>query len=77
MELQATPFSAMAKVAEDPVRLVEGRRAACDGGEPANELERSVAWGLKLIWIAAGGGPLGHPKVYINLVSATGLSCQL
>lgn len=35
LELQATPFSAMAKVAEDPVRLVEGRRAACDGGEPA------------------------------------------
>lgn len=37
MELQATPFSAMAKVAEDPVRLVEGRRAACDGGKAAIE----------------------------------------
>ncbi|EJU02058.1 ubiquinone oxidoreductase 20 kd subunit [Dacryopinax primogenitus] len=44
-ELQPNPPSAMALVAEDPIRLVNGRKAVCDGG----------------------GGPLGHPKIYINL----------
>ncbi|KZO93558.1 ubiquinone oxidoreductase 20 kd subunit [Calocera viscosa TUFC12733] len=43
-ELQPNPPSAMALVAEDPIRLVNGRKAVCDGG-----------------------GPLGHPKIYINL----------
>ncbi|EDR15589.1 uncharacterized protein LACBIDRAFT_300649 [Laccaria bicolor S238N-H82] len=45
MELQPNPLSAMALIAEEPVRLVHGRKAVCDGG----------------------GGPLGHPKIYINL----------
>ncbi|KAJ3863075.1 hypothetical protein EV359DRAFT_73819 [Lentinula novae-zelandiae] len=45
MELQPNPLSAMAMIAEEPIRLVEGRKAVCDGG----------------------GGPLGHPKIYINL----------
>lgn len=30
--LQPQPISAMARVAEDPVRLVPGRKATCDGG---------------------------------------------
>ncbi|KAK1925452.1 zinc-finger domain-containing protein [Papiliotrema laurentii] len=45
LEMQPNPMSAMGMVAEDPIRLVEGRRAVCDGG----------------------GGPLGHPKIFINL----------
>ncbi|KAL7420658.1 hypothetical protein Q5752_004609 [Cryptotrichosporon argae] len=44
-ELQPRPLAAIGMVEQDPVRLVNGRRAACDGG----------------------GGPLGHPKVFINL----------
>ena len=31
--LQPQPISAMAMVAEDPVRLVPGRKATCDGGK--------------------------------------------
>ncbi|KAF5390235.1 hypothetical protein D9757_002955 [Collybiopsis confluens] len=45
MELQPHPLSAMALIAEEPIKLVDGRKAVCDGG----------------------GGPLGHPKIYINL----------
>ncbi|KAE9408083.1 hypothetical protein BT96DRAFT_849679 [Gymnopus androsaceus JB14] len=45
MELQPNPLSAMALIADEPIRVVEGRKAVCDGG----------------------GGPLGHPKIYINL----------
>ncbi|ORY34258.1 zinc-finger domain-domain-containing protein [Naematelia encephala] len=45
LELQPNPKSAMGMLAEDPVRLVLGRKATCDGG----------------------GGPLGHPKIFINL----------
>jgi len=45
MELQPNPLSAMKLIADEPVRIVHGRKAVCDGG----------------------GGPLGHPKVYINL----------
>jgi len=45
MELQPNPLSAMGLVSNEPIRLVDGRKAVCDGG----------------------GGPLGHPKIYINL----------
>lgn len=45
MDLQPNPLSAMAMIANEPVRLVHARKAVCDGG----------------------GGPLGHPKIYINL----------
>ncbi|KAF8223850.1 ubiquinone oxidoreductase 20 kd subunit [Tricholoma matsutake] len=45
MELQPNPLSAMELVANEPIRLVHGRKAVCDGG----------------------GGPLGHPKIFINL----------
>ncbi|KAF5375166.1 hypothetical protein D9758_000289 [Tetrapyrgos nigripes] len=45
MELQPNPLSAMDLIANEPVRMIHGRKAVCDGG----------------------GGPLGHPKIYINL----------
>ncbi|EAU93104.2 NADH:ubiquinone oxidoreductase kDa subunit [Coprinopsis cinerea okayama7 len=45
MDLQPQPLSAMELIAQEPIRLVQGRSAVCDGG----------------------GGPLGHPKIYINL----------
>ncbi|RDB28890.1 Lactobacillus shifted protein [Hypsizygus marmoreus] len=45
MELQPNPLSAMELIADEPVRLVHGRKAVCDGG----------------------GGPLGHPKIFLNL----------
>lgn len=33
MSLQPRPLSAMQLVSEDPIRVVHGRRAVCDGGE--------------------------------------------
>ncbi|KAG7099207.1 hypothetical protein E1B28_001074 [Marasmius oreades] len=45
MELQPNPLSAMEMIANEPIRVVHGRKAVCDGGD----------------------GPLGHPKIYINL----------
>ncbi|KDN42914.1 hypothetical protein RSAG8_06440, partial [Rhizoctonia solani AG-8 WAC10335] len=45
MSLQPTPLSAQELIQQEPIRLVHGRRAVCDGG----------------------GGPLGHPKIFINL----------
>jgi NADH dehydrogenase (ubiquinone) Fe-S protein 6 len=35
--LQPQPVSAMVMVAQDPVRLVPGRKATCDGGKPGIE----------------------------------------
>ncbi|KAI0756970.1 hypothetical protein C8Q80DRAFT_1131409 [Daedaleopsis nitida] len=45
MELQPNPLSAMEMINKEPIRVVLGRKAVCDGG----------------------GGPLGHPKIFINL----------
>ncbi|KAF9015155.1 ubiquinone oxidoreductase 20 kd subunit [Cyathus striatus] len=45
MDLQPQPLSAMELISQEPIRLVNGRKAVCDGG----------------------GGPLGHPKIYVNL----------
>ncbi|KAI0639423.1 ubiquinone oxidoreductase 20 kd subunit [Trametes polyzona] len=45
MELQPNPLSAMEMISREPIRVVHGRKAVCDGG----------------------GGPLGHPKIFINL----------
>jgi NADH dehydrogenase (ubiquinone) Fe-S protein 6 len=53
MELQPNPLSAMELLGNEPVRLVDGRRAICDGGS----------------------GPLGHPKIYINLDKPGPRSC--
>jgi NADH dehydrogenase (ubiquinone) Fe-S protein 6 len=32
LRFQAAPFAAIDAVAQDPIRLVDGRRATCDGG---------------------------------------------
>lgn len=32
LRFQSAPFAAITAVAEDPIRLVDGRRATCDGG---------------------------------------------
>ncbi|KAK2461920.1 hypothetical protein APHAL10511_006383 [Amanita phalloides] len=53
MDLQPNPLSAMALIANEPVRLVPNRKAVCDGG----------------------GGPLGHPKIYISLDQPGSHSC--
>ncbi|KIO30853.1 hypothetical protein M407DRAFT_242073 [Tulasnella calospora MUT 4182] len=53
MSLQPQPLSAMEMIAKEPVRLVHGRKAVCDGG----------------------GGPLGHPKIFINLDQPGPRSC--
>ncbi|KAI0076098.1 hypothetical protein K474DRAFT_1685044 [Panus rudis PR-1116 ss-1] len=45
MEFQPNPPSAMEMISREPIRVVQGRKAVCDGG----------------------GGPLGHPKIFINL----------
>ncbi|THH01816.1 hypothetical protein EW026_g975 [Hermanssonia centrifuga] len=45
MELQPNPLSAMDMIANEPIRVVHGRKAVCDGG----------------------AGPLGHPKIFINV----------
>jgi NADH dehydrogenase (ubiquinone) Fe-S protein 6 len=64
-ELQPNPLSAQAMIAEEPVRLVHGRKAACDGGQLQLLCYCLTTYVLNVI--LAGGGPLGHPKVYINL----------
>ncbi|KAF9193233.1 hypothetical protein BGZ50_007631 [Haplosporangium sp. Z 11] len=46
IDAQPQPKAAIELIAEEPIRMVEGRRARCDGG----------------------GGSLGHPGVWINLV---------
>ena len=33
LEYQPQPFSAMAMIAAEPILLVQGRKAVCDGGE--------------------------------------------
>ncbi|KAH8120319.1 zinc-finger domain-containing protein [Phellopilus nigrolimitatus] len=45
LEFQPQPLSAMEMISQEPVHMVHGRKAVCDGG----------------------GGPLGHPKIFINL----------
>lgn len=62
--LQPQPAAGIGMVQQDPVRLVDGRKASCDGGEqsipsclPARDADSR----------GVGGGPLGHPKIFINL----------
>lgn len=66
MELQPNPASAMELIANEPVRVVNGRKAVCDGGASNLPPRRDNMY--KFIWYLLGGGPLGHPKIYINLV---------
>lgn len=39
LDMQPNAPSAMGMVAEDPIRLVDGRRATCDGGEWSFQLD--------------------------------------
>ena len=80
MQLQPQPLSAMDLIAREPIRLSKTRIAACDGGayrgfhfrlSPGNATPGVFGFGtvtdpLLLDW--AGGGALGHPKIFINLV---------
>ncbi|KAK6384800.1 hypothetical protein LTS17_002363 [Exophiala oligosperma] len=45
IESQPAPYAAIELIHKQPVRWVDDKRVACDGG----------------------GGPLGHPKIYINV----------
>ena len=64
MDFQPQPLSAMALIAEEPIRLMEKRIAECDGGAWAwNEKQATSDVSLA----RTGGGSLGHPKVFINL----------
>ena len=41
LTLQPQPLSAMEMIAKEPIRLVEGRRAVCDGGKSPREMYES------------------------------------
>ena len=51
---QPQPLAAIELIANEPIRLIQGRVASCDGGA-------SPARSAKLTLL--GGGSLGHPKV--------------
>lgn len=99
MNLQPNPLSAMELIANEPIRIVNGRKAVCDGGayssafitsslltvSPLHCLKPFCCGSIfaflythiishnglaKTNAYSIGGGPLGHPKIYINLVSA-------
>ena len=64
MELQPNPLSAMEMIAKEPIRVVHGRKAVCDGGTLdfySDYLTSNISYHI-------GAGPLGHPKIFINLV---------
>lgn len=67
MDLQPNPLSAMELIAKEPIRLVHGRKAVCDGGNTL--FLSSLLYTFQPKQFILGGGPLGHPKIYINLVS--------
>jgi NADH dehydrogenase (ubiquinone) Fe-S protein 6 len=68
MELQPNPLSAMELIANEPIRLVESRKAVCDGGT-FDLLDPSLFFPNRFCFVLFSGiGPLGHPKIYINLV---------
>jgi NADH dehydrogenase (ubiquinone) Fe-S protein 6 len=79
MNLQPNPLSAMELIANEPIQHVHGRKAVCDGGMhiclllggDTHTLSLSFSFlshSTNTIYLI-GGGPLGHPKIYINLVS--------
>lgn len=75
METQPNPLSAMQLIADEPIRLVNGRKAVCDGGASCHPLSRR-AGGYLFLSVPAGSGPLGHPKIFINLVRSRPVSCH-
>ena len=83
MELQPNPLSAMELIANEPTRVIHGRKAVCDGGKSTTIVNANPArtvliidfspsppppFFLPFFLLSAGAGPLGHPKIYINLV---------
>jgi NADH dehydrogenase (ubiquinone) Fe-S protein 6 len=74
MELQPNPLSAMELIANEPIRLIHGRKTICDGGKSDKVNPQPVRKILieepppPFFFLYAGAGPLGHPKIYINLV---------
>lgn len=80
MDLQPNSLSAMELIANEPIRLIHGRKTACDGGKSATKPRDGIfltVEGLRFFpplplffffSLSAGAGPLGHPKIYINLV---------
>jgi len=57
---QPQPLSAMELISNHPIQMSDKRVVSCDGGK---------YWHMNLLTIS-GDGPLGHPRVYINLVCA-------
>ena len=80
MDLQPNSLSAMELIANEPIRLIHGRKTVCDGGKSATKPGDGkflIVEGLpfspplsspSFFSLSAGAGPLGHPKIYINLV---------
>ena len=67
MELQPNPLSAMEMIANEPIRVVHGRKAVCDGGMSSDVSDLTAGLDCSTV----GVGPLGHPKIFINLVCST------
>jgi NADH dehydrogenase (ubiquinone) Fe-S protein 6 len=44
MELQPNPLSAMELLANEPVRVVHGRKAVCDGGKSTKSRNSTQLW---------------------------------
>jgi NADH dehydrogenase (ubiquinone) Fe-S protein 6 len=42
MEVQPNPLSAMELISKEPIRLVDGRKAVCDGGKSAQSWRSSI-----------------------------------
>ena len=70
MDLQPQPLSAMEMINAEPIRVVHGRKAVCDGGK----CFRMTDINTTLIHVL-GGGALGHPKIFINLVCISSPYC--
>ncbi|KAF9270212.1 hypothetical protein L218DRAFT_992856 [Marasmius fiardii PR-910] len=77
MELQPNPLSAMEMIANEPVRIVHGRKALIIFHfSHVNLLPSSKCTLCSVSFLSTleprlperlGDGPLGHPKIYINL----------
>ena len=82
MDLQPNPLSAMELIANEPIRLIQGRKAVCDGGKSTkakrqNPIVEAHSFSSPPSFSHyAGSGPLGHPKIYINLVHLKCATCD-
>ncbi|KAH9486940.1 Lactobacillus shifted protein [Psilocybe cubensis] len=48
MEFQPAPLSAMELIAKEPIRLVQGRKAVCDGGVSSSSFSLRVPMSLSM-----------------------------